>query len=295
MQQAIMEPHHHTAVITGATSGIGNAFATELAKKGFDLIITGRRKEELLKVANALSSGCGVRVKTFVGDLADPLNRLALCQMIQQAGEIEVLINNAGFGIDRPFHGNSIDEIRSMISTHILATSELTHIVLPGMMNRRKGTIINVSSLGTFTPGLTRSMYLSTKSFVHYFTVSLFMEVRSFGIKVQSLCPGLTRSDFHRDLQNEEMEKKFRLLKFMTPEEVVFQSLKALKKDRVLCIPGAVNKLLFIIAKCLPSRILMRIAKFRNKEHNRSFPGFSVPGLLYYPMNAKKVSNSLPV
>ncbi len=295
MQPAIMEPYHHTAVITGATSGIGNAFATEFAKKGFDLIITGRRKEELLKVANTLSNDNDIRVEIFVGDLADPRNRLALCQMIQQAGEIDVLINNAGFGIDRPFHGNSLDDIRSMISTHILATSELTHIVLPGMMNRKKGTIINVSSLGAFTPGLTRSMYFSTKSFVHYFSMSIFMELRSFGIKVQSLCPGLTCSDFHRNLQNEELEKKFRLLKFMTPKEVVFQSLKALEKDRVLCIPGAINKLFFIIAKCLPSRILMRIAKFRNKEHNRSFPGYSVRGLFYYPMGVKKVSSSLPV
>ena len=290
-----MEPHHHTAVITGATSGIGKAFASAFAEKGFDLIITGRRKEDLLKVVNTLSSGYGIRVETFVGDLADPLNRLALCQMIQQAGEIEVLINNAGFGIDRPFHGNSIDEIRSMISTHILATSELTHIVLPGMMNRKKGTIINVSSLGAFTPGLTRSMYFSTKSFVHYFTVSLFIEVRSFGIKVQSLCPGLTRSDFHRNLQNEELQKKFRLLKFSTPEEVVSQSLKTLEKGRVMCIPGTVNKLFFIIAKCLPSRILMRIAKFRNKEHTRSFPGYSVPALFNYPLGAKKVSSSIPV
>jgi short-subunit dehydrogenase len=288
MQTSIMEPHHHTAVITGATSGIGKAFASEFAKKGFDLIITGRRKEELLKVANTLAYDYNIRVKTFAGDLADPRNRLALCQMIQQEGEIDVLINNAGFGIDRPFHGNTLDDIRSMISTHILAISELTHIVLPGMINRRKGTIINVSSLGAFTPGLTSGMYFSTKSFVHYFTLSLFMEIRSFGIKVQSLCPGLTRSDFHRHLRNEELEKKFRLLKFMTPEEVVIQSLKALEKGGVLCIPGTVNKLLFIIAKCLPSRILMKIAKFRNKEHNRNFPGYSVPGLIYYPMTARQ-------
>jgi short-subunit dehydrogenase len=199
--------------------------------------------------------------------------------MIQQAGEIDVLINNAGFGIDHPFHGNSLGDIRSMISTHILAVSELTHIVLPGMMRRRRGTIINVSSLGAFTPGLTRSLYFSTKSFVHYFTVSLFMEVRSFGIKVQSLCPGMTRSNFHRNLQKEELEKKFGLLKFTTPEEVVFQSLKTLEKGWVLCIPGTANKLFYIIAKCLPSRILMRIATFRNKEHPMNLKDYPVPVL----------------
>jgi short-subunit dehydrogenase len=281
-----METHQHTAVITGATSGIGKAFAAEFAKKGLDLIITGRRKEELLKVADTLSQDYGIRAETFAGDLSDSKNRLALCLMIQQAGNIDVLINNAGFGIDCPFYRNSLNDIRSMIDTHITATAELTNSVLPGMIYRRQGTIINVSSLGAFTPGLTRSMYLSTKSFVHYFSESLFLEVRSFGIKVQSLCPGLTFSDFHRNLQNEELKKKFRLLKFMTPEEVVFQSLKALEKGWVLCIPGTVNKLFFIIAKCLPSRILMWISGFGNKQHDTGFQGCLVPGYLNYHKTA---------
>jgi short-subunit dehydrogenase len=245
-------------------------------------------------VARTLSFGYGIRVETFTGDLADSRNRLALCKMLLQAGDIDVLINNAGFGIDRPFEGNSLDEVRSMISTHILATTELTHTVLPAMIRRRKGTIINVSSLAAFTPGLTESMYLSTKSFVHYFSESLFMEVRSYGIRVQSLCPGLTRSDFHRDLQNEELQKKFRLLKFMSPEKVVHLSLKELEKGWVLCIPGTANKLLYIIAKFLPSRFLMIIAGIRNSEHNRSLPGFDVSGLADYPGTARQDCASIP-
>ncbi|MCX6245910.1 MAG: SDR family oxidoreductase [Bacteroidetes bacterium] len=273
----------HTAVITGATSGIGKAFATEFAKQGLDLIITGRREEELLKVADDLSSGYNVRIETFIGDLADPDNRLALCRMIKQAGMIDVLINNAGFGFDRTFHGSSLDDIRSMISTHIMATTEITYAVLPGMISRRKGTIINVSSLAAFLPGLTRTMYLSTKSFIHYFTESLFMEVRSFGIRVQSLCPGMTHSDFHRYIENPALNRKFHLVKFMTPESVVSVSLKELEKGWVLCIPGSVNKLFYILAKCLPSRILMKIAKFRNEEPEKNVTGYSVPALVSYP------------
>ena len=266
-----METQQHTAIITGATSGIGKAFAHRFAENGFDLIITGRRPEELKNVAKTLSSTYNINVSTFIGDLTDPQIRLNLCNLIKKVGNIDVLINNAGFGIDRPFYGTCITDISSMISTHIVATTEITHAVLPEMIRQRKGIIINVSSLGAFIPGLTRSMYLATKSFVHYFTESLSMEVRQFGITVQSLCPGMTRSDFHRNHTNAELEKKFELIKFMTPEEVVDQSLKALNKRCVLCIPGTLNKLFFVIAKSLPLWVLHRISGFRNEacmEHS---------------------------
>ena len=272
-----MEPNQHTAIITGATSGIGKAFAHRFAENGFNLIITGRRPEELKNVAKTLSTTYNIIVTTFIGDLTDPQIRLNLCNLIKETGKIDVLINNAGFGIDLPFYGTCITDISSMISTHIVATTEITHAVLPEMIRQRKGIIINVSSLGAFIPGLTRSMYLATKSFVHYFTESLSMEVRQFGITVQSLCPGMTRSDFHRNHTNAELEKKFELIKFMTPEEVVDQSLKALKKRRVLCIPGALNKLFFVIAKSLPLWVLQRISGFRNEESIEHTPVSVLP------------------
>ena len=133
------------------------------------------------------------------------------------------------------------------------ATIELIHAVLPGMIKRRRGTIINVSSLGAFIPGLTRSLYLGTKSFVHYFTEALSAEISPFGIRVQSLCPGMTVSDFHRNICYNEMEKSKRQLPFMTPEEVVSSSLRSLEKGCTLCIPGAINKLFYIVAKLLPT------------------------------------------
>jgi len=261
-----MEPQKHTAIITGATSGIGKAFAQQFAENGFNLVITGRRPEELTNVAQKLSTAYNIIVSTFIGDLKDPRIRLNLCKLIKETENVDVLVNNAGFGIDRPFYGTSITDISSMISTHIVATTEITHAVLPEMIRKRKGTIINVSSLGAFIPGLTRSMYLATKSFVHYFTESLSMEVRQFGIKVQSLCPGMTSSDFHRNHNNTELEKKFELIKFMSPKEVVDQSMRALKKGRVLCIPGVLNKMFFVIAKSLPLWVLQKISGFRNEK-----------------------------
>ncbi len=260
-----MRNGQHIAVITGATSGIGKAFACEYAKRGFDLIITGRRREELAQVADTLTKNYKVKIQIFLGDLGDPDKRKALCLLVQQAGEVDVLINNAGFGIDRAFDENEISEIRAMIGTHVLTTSELTHIVLKGMMTRREGTIINVSSLGAFTPGLTRSMYFATKSYIHYFTEALYMEVHSYGIKVQSLCPGLTLSDFHRNLDNPGLEKKLSVMKFTSPGEVVSESMKTLKKGSLLCIPGTLNKLFYFLSKCIPLRIMMKLAEFRNK------------------------------
>ena len=257
-----MRPYHHTAVITGATSGIGKAFALEYARKGFDLIVTGRRQDELQHVADILARHYPIRVWIFAGDLSDPANRSALSSMIEKAGIVDVLINNAGFGIDRPFYGNSLDDIRSMINTHVLATTELTHAVLPGMMKRRKGTIINVSSLGIFTPALTRCLYFSTKSFVHCFTEALSMEMHPYGIKVQSLCPGLTRTDFHRNMKEEEKQKKFKLLDFGCPEKVVSQSLKTLGNGSVICIPGLVNKLLYMLSRLLPLRFQAILANY---------------------------------
>lgn len=262
-----MSNKRHTAIITGATSGIGKAFAYQFAEQGFNLIITGRRSEELKKVAKTISATNNINVKTFIGDLTDQKIRLNLCNLIKRSRSIEVLINNAGFGIDQPFYGIHINDISSMISTHIIATTEITHAVLPKMIRQKKGTIINVSSLGAFIPGLTRSMYLATKSFVHYFTESLSMEVRQFGIRVQSLCPGMTTTDFHRNHKDAGLEKKFQLIKFMTPKKVVEISLKALRKGQVLCIPGALNKMFYIIAKNLPLWVLRKISSFRNKEN----------------------------
>ncbi|TSA25639.1 MAG: SDR family oxidoreductase [Bacteroidetes bacterium] len=261
-----MENNGSTAIITGATSGIGKEFACRFAEKGYNLIITGRRKSELKKVAKAISTDYRVDVQVIIGDLADQQYRQELCNRIKEACDIDALVNNAGFGIDQSFYTIAIEEIRSMILTHTLATVELTHAVLPGMIERRRGMIINVSSLGAFMPGLTRSLYLGTKSFVHYFTEALSTEVRPLGIRIQSLCPGMTRSDFHRNMQNEKLEKKLRLIPFMSPEEVVNTSLVSVEKGRIFCIPGAINKLFYFIAKVLPVRVFMQIAGFRKED-----------------------------
>ena len=254
------------AFITGATSGIGKEFAVRFAEKGYDLIITGRRKNELRNVAATIQSQNPVRVKILTGDLSCRSYRNRLCRKILDTPEIEVLVNNAGFGIDHAFHMIGIEDIRSMVDTHTMAVAELIHAILPSMLKKRRGTIINVSSLAAFTPGFSRSIYLGTKSFVHYFTEALGAEISSFGIRVQSLCPGMTFSDFHRNIDDPESMKKIKRLPFMSPEEVVSQSLKSLDKGHILCIPGFINKLLYILAKIVPTQIARRLSVFEKEE-----------------------------
>jgi uncharacterized protein len=279
-----METIKKTAFITGATSGIGKEFACRYAAKGYDLIITGRRRPELSRVAKAIASGYNVKVIVLIGDMSNCQFRIKLCRRIMEAGNVEVLVNNAGFGIDHAFHMTGIDGIRSMVDTHAMAIVELTHAVLPGMISRRSGTIINVSSLGAFIPGFTRSIYVGTKSFVHYFSEALSTEISRFGIRVQSLCPGMTETDFHREICDPERKKQMHLLPFMSPEKVVSISLRSLEKGWLFCIPGARNRMLYVMAKILPTRVLMHLAG-RQAEHTPELKSeVPVPSLVPHDM-----------
>lgn len=258
-----MKTSHPTALITGATSGIGKVFAFRYAGKGYDLILTGRRKKELEGVAATIAGRYPVHVSLMTGDMTDPEYRQRLAGRIRQEEDLEVLVNNAGFGIDRAFDQTAIEEIRSMMYTHMTATVELIHAALPAMIRRSSGTIINVSSLGAFIPGLTRSLYLATKSFVHYFTEALSTEIHRQGIRIQSLCPGMTVTDFHRNNHNEKLQDKLRLIPFMSAEAVVDTSLRSLEHGHVFCIPGVINKLFYTIAKLLPIKLLAAMSGFR--------------------------------
>jgi len=261
------------AVITGATSGIGKTFAERLAEKGYNLIISGRREEKLKETANRLVNRYGVEVKIILGDLSDAGFRVVFAEMLRKNQDIEVLVNNAGFGIDKPFYKISIDEVHAMINTHVQSTVDFTHAVLPGMIGKRSGVIINVSSLGAFIPGLTRTLYLSTKSFIHSFSVALSMEMAPYGIKIQSLCPGMTKTDFHRAGIEGQLEKKLKGIHFMKPETVVNTSLRMLEKDRSFCIPGLTNHLFYMLAMILPKSVLRVLSSFRMEKEKVSFSG----------------------
>ncbi len=267
-----METKNLTAVITGATCGIGRSFAYKLAEKGYDLILTGRRRSELQKVAEDIVKTFRIKVEIIIGDLTCAKCRSEIRAKIKSTPTIDVLINNAGFGNDRPFYNTGMKDLRAMIITHDLAAIEFIHAVLPGMMRNRRGTIINVSSLGAFIPGFTRTLYLATKSFLHHFSKALSMEVHPYGIKVQSLCPGMTSTEFHKRASKNNFSGKLNALNFMSPDKVVEISMKSLKRSRVVCIPGCLNILIVLIAKALPGMVLRFLSKFRNEQPDKMFP-----------------------
>jgi len=249
-----------TACVTGATSGIGAAFAEKFAKQGYDLIITGRRKEKIESLSNTLSKENNIDVEVIIAELSDDKDLDFLAEKVKKIG-LEILVNNAGFAKEKLFHKEDFSIHETMLKVHNLAIIKLCHAVLPHMVSKGKGIIINVSSMGAFTPFPTIAIYSATKSFVKLFTESIYLELKGTGVKVQALCPGMTRTDFHAKMgfdKNTYYQDKG-MMKAMTSEEVVDISLKYLEKDKVLCVPGGNNKLARFLLKVLPRSVVYKM------------------------------------
>ncbi|MCD5384027.1 SDR family oxidoreductase [candidate division WOR-3 bacterium] len=249
------------ALITGATSGIGAAFAKRFAEQGYDLIITGRRKEKIESLSNTLSEN-NINVEVIISELSNDKDLCLLSEKIKKTKNLEILVNNAGFAKKNFFHKEDFSTHEMMLKVHNLALIKLCHAVLPNMVSKGKGIIINVSSLSAFTPFPTNAIYSASKSFVKLFTESIYLELQGTGVKVQVLCPGMTRTDFHEKMgfDKNSVYKDKGIMKAMTPEEVVDISLQYLEKDRVLCVPGGNNKLLTFLLKVLPQAVIYKIA-----------------------------------
>jgi len=239
-------PEDLTAFITGATSGIGAAFARHLAAQGYNLALTGRRADQLNGLAAELRKKHLISTEVVISDLARLGGIEVVEDRIAALPDITLLINNAGFGVPGKFAENDVQGQLDMIQVHVIATVRLTHKVLPGMLNRKAGAIINVSSTAALVTKMIGASvtYASTKAYLNAFSESLHGELRGTGVRVQALCPGFTYTDFH-DRPGFEHFKRSSLPKFMwsTSEQVVEASLRALEKDQVICVPGFMNKL----------------------------------------------------
>ncbi len=239
------------AVITGATSGIGAAFAKKFASQNYNLIITGRREEKIKAFAHKLMEKYNVTVEVIIVELSDHNALNMLVKKIQDMKNLDILVNNAGFTKRSKFSEENISAHEDIITTHCIATMKLTYAALPNMIANRKGAIINVSSIMGFFPFYMQPMYTATKAFVGIFTESLNLELKGTGVKAQALCPGLTYSDLHEklglDVEKLAQKKVWLWRPPMKPEAVVKKSLKCLEKNKVLCIPGVTNKLITIL------------------------------------------------
>jgi short-subunit dehydrogenase len=249
---------HGYAFITGASSGIGAAFARRLARDGHHLILHGRRKELLVGLCGELRREFGVRTEYLLAELSDPAELRSVEEQLRGIEDLEMLVNNAGYASVRRFREEDIDGQEDIIRVHVIATVRLTHAALPGMLRRGKGSIINVSSVAAFMISPNSTTYCATKLYLNSFTESMHLELRGTGVRVQVLCPGFTISDFHKKLGYDTSGTFFR--SFMSAEKVVDTSLRALKRGKVVCIPGLKYKIAAFVPRIIPRSLMYFLA-----------------------------------
>jgi len=233
-----------TALVTGASSGIGAVFARALAAQGYDLLLVARREAPLAAMADELHRLHGVQVNVLTADLStqDGIDRVAAC--IEQLPALDVLVNNAGYNTSGRFAQVPIEDTEALIRCLTLACVRLARVALPGMLARRRGAIINVASTSGFVPLPRSATYSAAKSYLIRFSQALALETAGTGVRVQALCPGFTRTAFHDGPAYNRVNFKQRLPAWlwMDSEDVVAAALQGLVEDRVVVIPGLVNQ-----------------------------------------------------
>ncbi len=244
-----------TALVTGATAGIGASYANLLAKEGFDLILVARDLPRLNQVAKELTKRFGVKTQCIKADLTKPSQLARVVKRVADLKKpIDVLVNNAGFGIKDGFTVSNLDKEQELLDVLVTAPMRLTHAVLPVMLKRNTGIIVNVSSVASFIAGGT---YSAAKSYLTVFSESLHTELRGTNVKISALCPGFTRTEFH----SRGRMKMTALPKFMwlDSDKLVSKSWKHANANRAISIPGWQYKILSAIARNAPRPIVRKV------------------------------------
>jgi short-subunit dehydrogenase len=257
-----MRGQARTAFITGASSGIGAAFARRLAREGYDLTLVARREERLAMLERELESSRGVAVHTIVADLADPAGLEKVEQSVASLPRLDLLISSAGFGARGDFAGVDIGRQSAMIRLHVLAATRLTHAALPGMVQRGQGEIIHVASLSAFVVVRGDAVYNATKAYLVTFSRTLHEELRGSGVQIQALCPGFTRTELHaaEHLPDSDLTRIPAIL-WSSAEEVVESSLRSLARGQVVCVPGWKNRVILLLARLGVISLVLRAAR----------------------------------
>jgi uncharacterized protein len=254
-----MSNHHRFAVVTGASSGIGAAYAGRMAERGYDLILIARRRDRLEDLANRIAAGTGRAVEIVTADLADPKDLLRIETLLTKREDIEVLINNAGLGALGPTSKVAADALENLIRINILALTRLTHAALPGFLRRNSGTIISIASMIAVMPTPSGAAYSGSKAYVLNFARSLQMELAKTDIIVQAVLPGPVRTEFFA--VSGLAAAPFPNELFMSAEQLVDTALRALDQGELVCFPSLENASLWTAveeARVALSRALMQ-------------------------------------
>ena len=258
-----------TALITGASAGLGLTFARKLAKAGHDLVLVARRRERLDAAASEIARDYHVHAEVLVADLATDEGVAAVEAYIRSLPELEILVNNAGFGTKGLFVEADIAGQDQMHRLHVLATMHLCHAALAKMVPQKKGAIINMSSVAAFTAQAGSVSYGSTKAWMNAFTQALAAELGAIGspVKVQALCPGFTITEFH-DVMGMDRALVPRWL-WLSAESVVDASLQGLASGKVIVVTGWQYKALVSALKVVPTPLLRRLGRATARRMKR--------------------------
>jgi short-subunit dehydrogenase len=260
-----------TALITGGASGLGYEFAVLLAKDAYHLILIDINSEKLKETKKELEDNYPTQVRTITKDMSIQNSSSELFEEIKETS-IDVLINNAGFGLYGHFHKTKWEREASMLNLHIMATTHLTKLILKGMVERGQGKILNMSSLAAFQPGPLMSIYYASKAYILSFSEATANELKGTGVTVTVLCPGQTKTSFQevvsQEVASQEASENKIGFNIASADVVAKYGYKAMLKGKSVAIPGTFNKFLSFLPRIMPRNIATAIVR-KIQEKNR--------------------------
>ena len=254
-----------TALITGASSGIGEELASIFANHKINLVLAARSKDALENIAQKLIKDYGITVQVVVGDLSQTEGVQSLyAYCIQHSIAIDYLVNNAGFGAGGDFEKGDWQQYAQMIDLNMKSLTHLCHLFLPQMLARQSGKILNIASIAAFMPGPGMNVYFATKAYVLHFSEALHVELKGSGVSVTALCPGPTATAF---FENANMNTaKLVKMGLQSVQEVANYGFKSMMNNKRVAIPGFKNKLMMFVSKISPRSLVMNITKMMNQK-----------------------------
>lgn len=260
------------SLVTGASAGIGAAFARRLAALGHDLVLTARRADRLESLAVELREKYATMVTVLPSDLADPSAPKQLVDALAQQGlQIDWLINNAGYGVPGSFVANSWQTHADSLQVLLTAPTELVRYLLPGMRERGYGRIINVASLAGHVPAPAgHTLYAATKAYLIKFSQALALENSAAGVHICALCPGFTKSEFHDVTGTRDMMNAMPGYMWLSADEVVRQGIDAVERGDAVYVTGRVNRFIKAVVSLMPDRLAMHLSARQAKRYRDS-------------------------